>query len=306
MLRTALTVLLLSLLAACGASRDDAPSPSPGPGSGGNEPFKVLVYSRTAGFRHPSIAIGIPVIEQLGADHGFTVDATEDPTAFTPQNLAQYAALVFLNTTLDVLDTEAQKTALQDYIAAGGGFVGIHSAADTFHGWPFYGELVGAQFLSHPVLNQPGTLAVEDTSHPSTSFLGADSWSLPLEEFYSFKTNPRGAVRVLLRIDESGYLQQPNTSCDPSGPTFPMGYSGRMGDHPMAWCHDRFAGRAWYTALGHEPYLYLTPDYQQHILSGILIAARRLEASCAVNAKPDGVPEYTPPELVGCETQVLP
>ncbi len=293
--------LLLGLTACRGGDRvPGTPPPAVEEGE-----FRVLVYSRTAGFRHASIEVGIPTIQQLGADNGFSVDASEDPAVFNTDNLAQYATVIFLNTTLDVLDTAEQRDALQQYIETGGGFVGIHSAADTHHGWPFYGELVGAQFLAHPVTNQPGSLMVEDPEHPSTAFLG-NSWNLPLEEFYSFKSNPRGAVRVLLRIDESSYLQEPNTSCDPSGPTFPQGYSGVMGDHPMAWCHDKFEGRAWYTALGHEPYLYLDSSFRAHLLSGILIAARRLAANCTVNEAPDGVPPYQPPQLEACENQLAP
>ncbi len=297
------TLCLALLLSACQpADRPLGPAASSAADDAG---FRVLVYSRTAGYRHRSIEFGIQAIRELGEAHGFAVDASEDPAAFSPQNLAQYATLIFLNTTLDVLDNEAQKAALVDYMENGGGYVGIHSAADTHHDWDFYGELVGAQFLAHPVHNQPGSLYVEDPQHPSTAHLG-ESWSLPLEEFYSFKSNPRGAVRVLLRIDESGYMQEPNTSCDPRGPSFPQGYDGVMGDHPMSWCHDKFGGRAWYTALGHEPYLYLDADYRQHILSGILIAAGRQAASCAVNDKPAEVPAYREPELIGCENQLLP
>jgi type 1 glutamine amidotransferase len=268
-------------------------------------PFKVLIYSRTAGFRHTSIEPGILAIQQLAAANDFEADTSEDPSVFTSENLAQYASIIWLNTTLDVLDSQAQRDAFETYIKAGGGYVGIHSAADTHHEWPFYGELVGAWFLSHPVANQPGTLRIEDTEHPSVSHLG-ENWSLPIEEFYSFKSNPRGAVRVLMNIDESGYLQEPNTSCDPQNPTFPQGYSGVMGDHPLSWCHDKYSGRAWYTAIGHSEYLYTQTDYQQHLLSGILIASRHQEASCAVNAAPDYALPYQPPELEACENQILP
>ncbi|HXG27237.1 MAG TPA: ThuA domain-containing protein [Nevskiales bacterium] len=297
-----LLLIPVLVLAACADSNSDS-------GPGGSQalrsgPFKLLVYSRTAGFRHPSIEPGIQVVRQLGADNGFTVDATEDPAQFTPQNLAQYDVVMFLNTTLDVLGP-AEQAAFEQYIRGGGSFVGVHSAADTEHDWPFYGELVGAYFQAHPVLNQPGVLRIEDESHPSTAHLPRP-WQLPFEEFYSFSSNPRGAVRVLLSIDEGSYRQEPNTSCDPRGPTFPQGYSGVMGDHPISWCHDKFAGRAWYTALGHEPYLYFTPDYQQHLLNGILTAARRVAASCAVNPKPADVPDYVPPELRPCEAQLLP
>ena len=132
------------------------------------------------------------------------------------------------------------------------------------------------------------------------------SWSIPIEEFYSFRSNPRDATRILMNIDESSYLREPNTSCDPRGPTFPEGYSGDMGDHPMAWCHDNLGGRAWYTAIGHSEYLYLNTDYQQHILNGILTAAGRLEADCLSKPAPEGTPAYTPPLLEACQNQLLP
>ncbi len=264
--------------------------------------FRALLYTRTAGFRHPSIPAGIQTIQELGDLNNFGVDATEDPNAFTPENLDNYELVIFLNTTLDVLDGNQQQ-AFEAFVRGGGAFVGVHSAADTEHDWPFYGELVGAYFLAHPVLNQPGTVHVEDPYHPSVAHLD-NPWEIRLEEFYSFKSNPRGRVRVLLSLDESTYRQEPNTSCDPSGPTFPQGYDGKMGDHPVSWCHDRFAGRAWYTALGHEVYLYGLPAFRQHLLKGIMTATRRVPARCDAESK---VPEpaYVP-VLEACENQLLP
>lgn len=267
-------------------------------------PFRMLVFTRTAGFRHASIEAGALAVQQLGDENGFSIDRTEDPALFTPDNLARYEAVMFLNTTLDVLDDE-QQLVFEAYVRSGGGFVGVHSAADTEHDWPFYGELVGAYFLTHPVLNQPGTLRIETPEHPAVAHL-PNPWMIPVEEYYSFETSPRGEVRVLMNINEDSYGQTPNISCDPSGPTFPQGFSGTMGDHPMSWCHDKFAGRAWYTALGHESYLYSLPDFRQHLLNGILTATRRVEASCAVNARPAGVPAFDPPELEACQNLVLP
>ncbi len=301
--------LALTLTACLHDDDDDGGNRGTGPGNPGEGevrtgPFKLLLFTKTAGFRHPSIEVGVATVQQLGADNDFSVDHTEDASVFNTDNLSQYEAVFFLNTTLDVLD-DPQQLAFEDYITGGGAFVGVHSAADTEHEWPFYGEVVGAQFLAHPVANQPGTLRLEDPDHPSVAHLG-DPWQLALEEFYSFKTNPRGSVRVITSIDESSYMQDPNTSCDPSGPTFPQGFSGVMGDHPMTWCHDKFAGRAWYTALGHEPYLYLLPEFQQHLLNGIFTATRRVAANCEVNEKPAEVPEYVEPELIACETTLPP
>lgn len=281
--------LLLALLPGLLLSGCDRGSGLSDPGSG---PFKVLVYSRTAGFRHASIEPGIAALREIGSANGFAVDATEDPSVFNAANLRQYAVVLFLNTTLTVLDTEAQRQALQGFMAAGGGYVGIHSAADTEHDWPWYGALVGAYFKSHPV-QQVGRLSIEAADHPSVAHL-ANPYTV-FDEFYSFKTNPRGTVRVLMNIDEASYQQNPNTSCLPESPTFPNGVSGVMGDHPMSWCHDRMGGRAWYTALGHEAGLYQLPDFRQHLLQGILTAARRVPADCTPReAAPTPLPPETP------------
>src|SRR5690349_746317 len=129
-------------------------------------PYKVLVFSYTAGFRHDSITNGLATIQLLGSTNNFTVDATEDPTQFTDAALAQYKAIIFLSTTGDVLTNAQQQTALQNYIRAGGGFVGIHAAADTLHSWLWYGNLVGAFFVNHPAIQQ-ATVKVADRVDPS-------------------------------------------------------------------------------------------------------------------------------------------
>jgi type 1 glutamine amidotransferase len=220
--------------------------------------FSVLVFSKTAGFRHDSIPDGIAAIEQLGADNNFSVVATEDDTQFTDDNLANYAAVVFLNTTGTVLD-DAGKAAFVRYIESGGGFVGIHSATDTEYQWPWYGQLVGAYFQNHPAIQQ-ATVDVVDQQHPSTV-------DLPLlwvrtDEWYNFQTNPRGSVHVLAVVDETTY----------SG--------GTMGDHPISWCQEFDNGRSWYTAMGHTQHTYSEPLYQRHILGGILYAAGMAAGEC--------------------------
>src|SRR3954469_11176972 len=124
---------------------------------------RVLVFSKTAGFRHSSIGVGRTAIRKLGQENGFAVDTTEDAGAFTSKNLARYNAVVFLNTTGDVLDA-AQQDDFERYIQAGGGYVGIHAATDTEYDWPWYGRLAGAWFSGHP--NNPnvrkGTFRVLD------------------------------------------------------------------------------------------------------------------------------------------------
>src|SRR5215471_18015276 len=215
--------------------------------------YKVLVFSATAGFRHDCIPNGIAAIQSLGSTNDFGVDATEDATAFSDANLTQYKAVIFLCTTGDVLTNAAQQNALQNFIAAGGGWVGIHSAADTEYQWPWYGGLMGAYFASHPAI-QTATVKVIDPVDPSTSFLPR-RW-VRNDELYNFQTNPRGSVHVLATLDETTY----------SGGT--NGF-----DHPIAWSHNYAGGRAWYTAGGHTPESYSEPLFLAHLLGGIEYAA---------------------------------
>ena len=123
------------------------------PAMAADAPYDVLVFSKTAAFRHDAIPNGIQLIRDLGGANSFTVTATEDAAQFTTANLAQYEAVVFLNTTGDVLNA-TQQTAFESYVRGGGGYVGVHSASDTEYDWPFYGELVGAYFASHPAIRQ--------------------------------------------------------------------------------------------------------------------------------------------------------
>lgn len=215
--------------------------------------FKVLVFSATAGYRHASITNGIETIRTLGAANNFAVDATEDATQFTDTNLAQYQVVVFLSTTGDVLTNAQQMTALQHYMEAGGGWVGIHAAADTLHNWSWYGGLVGAYFVSHPAIQQ-ATVKVADRVDPSTSML-PKRW-VRTDEWYNFATNPRPNAHVLATVDETTYSGGAN------------GF-----DHPIAWSQEYDGGRAWYTAGGHTPESFAEPLFQAHLLGGIQFAA---------------------------------
>lgn len=217
-------------------------------------PPRVLVFSRTTGFRHASIPAGIEALHALGAARGFDVEATEDPTRFTTASLADFDAVVFFNTTGDVLDA-AQQAAFESFIRAGGGFVGIHSAADTEYDWPWYGALMGAYFKSHPAIQQ-ATLFIVNAAHPS-------SVTLPLtlvrtDEWYDFQSLPAPTITLLLTIDESSYT------------------GGTMGDpHPISWYHEFDGGRAFYTAMGHTTESYSEPLFLAHLAGGILWASGR-------------------------------
>jgi type 1 glutamine amidotransferase len=242
--------------------------------AGSRRAHRVLVYSHTTGFRHASIPLGVTTVQQLGSENGFAVETSEDPGVFTERNLRRFTAVVFLNTTGAVM-TPSGRTALRRFVLDGGGWAGVHSAADTEYDWPFYGRLLaGAYFLAHP-LEQPGVVVRESAHHISTAHL-PERWQIPVEEFYSFRSNPRDRAQVLLSIDESTYAQDPNTTYLPSQ-SYPNDYapvSAVMGDHPMSWQHRVGGGVAWYTALGHEVNMYLDPAYRQHLLGGILTATR--------------------------------
>src|SRR6266496_547582 len=165
-------------------------------------PFRALVFSKTTGFRHDSIPAGIAAIQQLGQQHNFTVDTTEDDTLFTDANLTRYDVVIFLSTTGDPLGTQAEKDAFQRYIEHGGGFVGVHAAADSGYTWSWYGGLVGAYFKQHPAI-QPATVKVEDPAHPGTAGLPT-KW-IRTDEWYDYQTDPRAHVHVLTSLDETSY-----------------------------------------------------------------------------------------------------
>jgi type 1 glutamine amidotransferase len=215
----------------------------------------VLVFTRTTGFRHDSIEAGFQALQGLGQQNAFAVERTEAPADFTDENLSRHQVVVWLNTDSEVLD-EASRRAFERYIRAGGGWVGVHAAAASEYGWGWYGQLLGgsAYFLGHPAI-QPAQVEVEMADHPSTRHLPR-SFTLQ-DEWYSFRTNPRSSVQVLMTLNEASYA---------------VGDLA-MGDHPIAWYHEFDGGRAWYTALGHPIALYSDPLFTEHLLGGIRWAA---------------------------------
>jgi type 1 glutamine amidotransferase len=212
-------------------------------------PFDVLVFSRTAGFRHDSIPAGIQAIRDLGAAAGFTVVATEDAETFSAASLARFEAVVFLNTAGDVL-SGSQQSAFESYIRGGGGYVGVHSAADTEYDWPFYGELVGSYVARAPGLQQI-TERVEDRTHAATAHL--DPTWVRTDEPYDYRTDVRSSAHVLATVGS---------------------------DHPYTWCKAFQGGRSFYTGNGHTPASYAEPAFRALLLGGIRYAAGRAKADC--------------------------
>jgi len=211
---------------------------------------RILVYTRTTAYRHDSIPAAVAAVRTIG---DFEMDHTEDPVALEGP-LDAYAVVVFLSTSGEVL-TPAGRERLAAYVESGGGFVGVHAAACTEYDWPYYGELLGARFARHPDY-QPGKVVVEDRGHPATRHLPA-VWDFT-DEWYDFRSNPRGAVRVLAGADESSYEG-----------------GGMGGDHPLVWCREQGEGRVFYTALGHAVEAYADGDFRAHLYGGITWAAGR-------------------------------
>ena len=225
---------------------------------------RVLVFSKTAGFVHASIGEGIAAVQKLGAANGFDVDTTKNAAYFQEDSLKKYAAVIFLNTTGNVLDYR-QEAAFERYIQAGGGFVGVHAATDTEYDWRWYGKLVGAYFRSHPK-TQEAKFIVKDRDFAATAFFTDTVWQRT-DELYNFR-NMNPDVKVLITVDESSYEGGTHGS-----------------SHPMSWYHDYDGGRAFYTELGHTAESYSEENYLKHLLGGIQYAIGENEELDYGNAK---------------------
>ncbi|WP_213285795.1 ThuA domain-containing protein [Bradyrhizobium sp. sGM-13] len=223
-------------------------------------PARILYFTYSAGYRHDVIALSKAILTQLGSNSGgFEVTATEDTSEFSTENLKSYAAVMFY-TTGELPMNDAQKTALLDFVLAGGGFLGVHSATDTFYTWPDYLDLIGGYFNGHP-WHQAVKIEVVDPSDPLVAFLGN---SLQIEdEIYQISDFDYRGSSVLLRLDPS--------SVD-------LGKAGvhqRFYGWPLAWTRLYGEGRVFYTALGHEPSVWQDSRYQRLLTNAILWSMRR-------------------------------
>jgi len=211
---------------------------------------QILVFTKTMGYRHSSIEKGVEILKNLGKENSFSITQTEDSLQFNDTNLKKYDLVLFLNTTLDVFDSN-QEQAFKNYINNGGNYMGIHAASDTEYDWPWYGKLVGAYFDGHP--NDPdireAKMKVVNRQHLSTTHLD-DIW-VRNDEWYNYKNiNPK--LQVLICLDETSYE------------------GGTNGDnHPIAWYQEFDGGRVFYTGGGHTTESYDEPDFQKHLLGGI-------------------------------------
>ncbi|NJK95258.1 MAG: ThuA domain-containing protein [Bacteroidales bacterium] len=217
----------------------------------GNSP-RILIFAKTVGYQHESIEKAIVILHKACSDRGITADTTRYASVFSIENLKRYKTVVFLNTSGDILD-DIQQKAFQDYIRGGGGFVGVHAATDTEYEWPWYNQLVGAYFLSHPK-QQKAVIEVTDRSHPATSFL-PEKWERT-DEWYNFK-NISKDIKVLANLDEKSYE------------------GGENGNgHPFIWCQEFEGGRSFYTGVGHRDDNYDEPLVIRHLLEAICWAGK--------------------------------
>jgi cytochrome c len=211
----------------------------------------VLIFTLTKGYHHESIPAAVQAIFRLGKENNFKVDTTSDPNRFQEKYLGKYSAVIFLNTTGEILNNY-QEAEFERYIQAGGGFVGIHAAADAAYDWGWYGRLLGGYFNGHPAQQMAEVMLMEDSSNPATNHL-PKHWKRK-DEWYNFK-KLSGNVHVLLTVDENSYQG---------------GTNGRR--HPISWYHEFDGGRAWYTAMGHTNESFTDPLFLKHLLGGIQYA----------------------------------
>jgi cytochrome c len=213
-------------------------------------PGRVLVFSKTKGWKHTSIPFGIAAIQKLGRENNFRVDTTKNADYFNDDSLKHYQAVIWLSTTGNVLN-QTQQAAFERYIQAGGGYLGIHAAADTEYDWPWYNKLAGGYFASHPNNSnvRKATVDVIDKNHPSTSML-PDHWERT-DEWYNYRSL-YSDLHVLANLDEN---------------TYEGGINGS--NHPIAWYHEFDGGRAYYTGGGHEDSSFSEPLFVQHLLGAL-------------------------------------
>jgi type 1 glutamine amidotransferase len=206
---------------------------------------RVLVFTHTTGFRHDSIPAGVAALSRMG----FAVDATDR----FPSSLSRYEAVVFLSTTGNPLPRDSQRRALRRYMARGGGFLGVHAAADAGYSWPWYRGLVGATFKRHERGTPSAVVTVVDRSSAATRGLPR-SWRRA-DEWYEFRDDPSRRVHVLATVF----------------------------GHPIAWCHRYGGGRAVYTGMGHTIESFSEPLFLRHLRGALRMAAGRASFRCGVS-----------------------
>jgi type 1 glutamine amidotransferase len=229
------------------------------PSNGQDRPARILYFTQSAGYRHDVIPASQDVLQQIAAAEGFQITTSEDVAVFAIENLRRYGAIMFF-TSGELPMSNDQREAFTDFIRAGGGFLGVHSATDTFYQWSEYQRIIGGYFDQHP-WHQNVVLKVADRDDPLVAFLG-ESISIT-DEIYQIRDFDVGGSRVLLRLDPTSVdLTRPNVHRHPYG-------------WPLAWTRSYGAGRVFYTALGHEEAVWRDLRFQKLLRNSILWVLRR-------------------------------
>jgi len=215
---------------------------------------RLLYLTMSAGFKHDVVPFSRDVVKQIGEKSGaFATDFADDVTPFTAENLRNYDAVMFY-TTGELPFTDVQKQILMEYLAAGHGFVGVHSATDTCYNWGAYGQMIGGYFDGHP-WHQLVTVNVPDPDNKIVKFLGG-SFKVN-DEIYQIDDFEAPSATVLLELDPM--------SVDRTKP----GVHTRYYNWPLAWTRKFGKGKVFYCALGHEKAVWESDWFQQLMLNGI-------------------------------------
>jgi type 1 glutamine amidotransferase len=219
--------------------------------------YRVFVF--TGGAANQDVKDAVKSIRDIGKERGFQVVANGDAEQFTEESLARFRAVVFLNTSGDVLNGD-QQAAFEAYFSNGGGFLGIGSAVETEPEWQFLTDILGTRAVD-AVDAQAATVEVADQVHPAGEGL-PDYWGWT-DAFYNFDANVRGESHVIATVDENTY----------SG--------GSMGfDHPVVWCKDYQGGRSFYSSLGGNQAAFGDADFMGLFTGALEWAAGVGEGDC--------------------------
>ena len=218
-------------------------------------PKKLLFITHSAGFKHESVPTAAQVMQELAGKTGaFELTVTADCAALNRENLKKYRAVMFYTTGELPIDG-AQKQALLDFMKNGGGFLGVHSATDTFYKWPDYGELIGGYFVRHP-WKQEVNVIVEDPQNPIVRFL-APAFRIE-DEIYVFRNFSPLRSHVLLRLDSNSVdLKKAKETRD------------HETTYPLAWVQNYGKGRVFYNALGHRDEVWRDERFQKMLVNGV-------------------------------------
>jgi uncharacterized protein len=216
---------------------------------------RALYVTQAKGFQHPVLPESERIMRELGARHGFEVTiARAAEVAITAAALGRLDVVVFY-TTGELPLSDEQKAALLAFVGSGKGFIGLHSAADTFYGWPAYGEMLGGHFHGHPWTQDDDVgIRVDDRTHPVTRHL-PPTFRLT-EEIYQITGFRPERSKLLVSLDTA---------------TTDMTKPGIVNVRfPLVWWHPYGKGKVLYNAFGHRPDVWRSERYQTMLANAIL------------------------------------